>query len=365
MNQDTLIFIDSYLSNNERAETCKNLIFQIKEFFPEYKLALLNKYNNSWGLDSLVDYYLYHGESIMVGIPPQVVLDQELYEKQYVYVTTELGVCENWMPIVGVTDHVSSIYDSFILTSGFAKSLGYKKVFKIEYDTILNKEEAYIIKKDINQFKDYLLYGKRQEGQWAKPHHYLIDIHIIGYSTNLFSGFDLVKSNEDFWKLCERIGYYGKWIEYVIPNIIEYQKQNNQLEGIAHKTPVRELYNKTQFDVLSSPSYWTQKWDNIPKISRISYDKGKSEVTNKIVIFFWNDKEEDLEINTIIRNSNKEIVYSKQITLKQRYWNLDKIPFTEELFITNYNTRKGETEIYDFSIKPEELKDLPTRFLYK
>ena len=37
MNQDTLIFIDSYLSNNERAETCKNLILQIKELFPEYK----------------------------------------------------------------------------------------------------------------------------------------------------------------------------------------------------------------------------------------------------------------------------------------------------------------------------------------
>jgi hypothetical protein len=365
MNQDTLIFIDAYLSTHERAETCKNLIFQIKEFFPEYKLALLNKYNNSWSLDSLVDYYLYHGESIMAGLPPQWVLDQELYEKQYVYVTTGLGVCENWMPLLGVTDHVSSIYDGYILTSQFAKSLGYKKVFKIEYDTILDKDETYNIKSDINQFKDYLLYGKRQEGQWAKPHQYLVDNHIIGYSSDLFLGFNLVKTNNDFWKLCERIGYYGKWIEYVIPSIIEYQRKTTQLDGIVYETPVRELYNKTQFDILNSPSYWTQKWDNIPKICKVSYDKGKTEVTNEIVIFFWNDKEEDLEINTIIRNSNKEIVYSKQITLKQRYWNLDKIPFTEELFITNYNTRKGETEIYDFSIKPKELKDLPTRFLYE
>jgi hypothetical protein len=195
MNQDTLIFIDSYLSNNERAETCKNLIYQIREFFPEYKLALLNKYNDPWGLDSLTDYYLNHEESIMVGIPPQWILDQELYERQYVYVGTSLGICENWMPLIGVTDHVSSIYDSFILTSEFAKTLGFKKVFKIEYDTILDKEEAYTIKKDINQFKDYLLYGKRQEGQWAKPHHYLADIHIIGYSVDLFSGFNLVTPN--------------------------------------------------------------------------------------------------------------------------------------------------------------------------
>jgi hypothetical protein len=364
MNQDTLIFIDSYLSNSERANVCKNLIFQLREYFPEYKLALLNKYDNSWGLDSLVDYYLYHSESVMAGLPPQWVLDQELYEKQYVYVTTGLGICENWMPITGVTDHVSSIYDSFILSSQFAKSLGYKKIFKIEYDTVLDKEESKLIKEDINNFQDYLLYGKRQEGQWAKPHHYLIDIHLIGYSVDIFSGFDLVKSNDDFWKLCERIGYYGKWIEYVIPNIIEYQRKNTYLEGIVYETPIRELYSKTQFDVLNSPSYWTKKWDNIPKICRVSYDQGKSEVLNEITIFFWNDKEEDLEINTIIRNSYKEIVYSKQITLKSRYWSIDKIPFSEELFVTNYNTRNGETEIYEFNIKPEELINLPTRFLY-
>jgi len=364
MNQDTLIFIDSYLSNNERAETCKNLIFQIKEFFPEYKLALLNKYNDSWGLDSLVDYYLYHSESVMAGMPPQWIIDQELYERQYVYVSTGLGICENWMPLNGVTDHVSSIYDSFILSSQFAKSLGYKKIFKIEYDTVLDKEESKLIKEDINKFQDYLLYGKRQEGQWAKPHHYLADIHIIGYSINIFSDFDLVKSNDDFWKLCERIGYYGKWIEYIIPTIIELQRENKSLEGIIYETSVRKLYPNTQFDVLNSPSYWTKKWDNIPKICRVSYDKGKSEVSNELTVFFWNDKEGDLEINTIIRNFNKEIVYSKQITLKSRYWSIDKIPFNEELFVTNYNTLNGETEIYEFNIKPEELINLPTRFLY-
>jgi hypothetical protein len=364
MNQDTLIFIDSYLSNSERANVCKNLIFQLKKSFPEYKLALLNKFNNSWELDSLVDYYVYHSESIMVDLPPKCVLDQELYERPYVYVTTELGVCENWMPLNGVTDHVSSIYDSFILSSQFAKSLGYKKIFKIEYDTVLDKEESKLIKEDINKFQDYLLYGKRQEGQWAKSHQYLIDIHLIGYSVDIFSGFNLVKSNDNFWKLCERIGYYGKWIEYVIPNIIEYQRKNTYLEGIVYETPIRELYSKTQFDVLNSPSYWTKKWDNIPKICKVSYDQGKSEVSNEVTIFFWNDKEEDLEINTIIRNSYKEIVYSKQITLKSRYWSIDKIPFSEELFVTNYNTRNGETEMYEFNITPEELINLPTRFLY-
>ena len=52
-----IVFIDSYISDNERAETCKKLIKQVREVFPEYKLGLLNKYNNSFELDALVDYY--------------------------------------------------------------------------------------------------------------------------------------------------------------------------------------------------------------------------------------------------------------------------------------------------------------------
>ena len=44
INQDTLIFIDSYLSDLERADACTNLIAQIRLACPEYKIALLNKY---------------------------------------------------------------------------------------------------------------------------------------------------------------------------------------------------------------------------------------------------------------------------------------------------------------------------------
>ena len=59
MDKDTLIFIDAYLSSLERAALCSNLISQIREYFPEYKIAILNKYPKSYELDSLVDYYFY------------------------------------------------------------------------------------------------------------------------------------------------------------------------------------------------------------------------------------------------------------------------------------------------------------------
>ena len=165
MNKDTLIFIDSYISNFDRVKVCADLIKQVREFYPEYKIALLNKYPDSWRLDSLVDYYFYYGDSIMVGAPPQELIDKELYELGYVYVNTPLGTCENWVPLTGVTDHVASIYNGFILSARIAKSLGFKKVFKILKGEKCIKRGAHVggnhgdeyMPQFINFFKENLL----------------------------------------------------------------------------------------------------------------------------------------------------------------------------------------------------------------
>ena len=365
MNKDTLIFIDSYISNFDRVKVCADLIKQVREFYPEYKIALLNKYPDSWRLDSLVDYYFYYGDSIMVGAPPQELIDKELYELGYVYVNTPLGTCENWVPLTGVTDHVASIYNGFILSARIAKSLGFKKVFKIEYDSILDPKEAQFIKEDLPKFQDYLLYGKRQEGKWAKDYHYLVDIHAIGYSVDLFEGFDYTLSDEDWWNLCGRIGYYGKWIEYIIPSVIETQRKTKRLEGITYEGKYSTIFPNTSWDVINSPSYWTEKWNNQPKICRISYDSGKTEINDEAVVFFWNEKEDDLEIECRIYNSKDELVFSKDITLGKMYWAMDKILLTEKLRIVNKNTREGVTKTYESFVSPETIRDLPTRFLYE
>ena len=362
---DTLIFIDAYLSNIKRASVCEDLITQIRTSFPEYKLALINKYPNSYNLESKVDYYFYYGDGIMLGKPPQEILDNELYERGYVYVTTDAGICENWVPLVGVTDHAASNYDGYILSSRIAESLGYKKVFKIEYDTILDSNEAKNIKKDINNFEDYLLYGKRQEGQWAKPHHYLIDVHMIGYSTKIFKDIPLNTTDDIFWNLCKTIGYYGKWVEYLTSSTIEYKRQFEELKGIIYDTPIKTLYPSSQFDVLNSPSYWTQKWDNIPKVCRVSYDKGETEVDNEISLFFFNDKKSDLNVNCIITNKQGDIFYQNNLTLGHRHWSLSKLIIREELIVTNINTRNGITTKYESTISLDNVRDLPTRFLYE
>lgn len=359
MDKNTLIFIDSYLSNSTRVKTCTDLIKQIREYFPEFKLAILNKYPNSWGIDSLVDYYFYSGESITIGYPPQEVLDNKLYDRPYVYVKTSLGTLENWMPLTGVTDHVGSMFNSFILTSKFAKALGYKKVFKIEYDTVLDKDEALNIKKDVNAFTDYLLYGKRQEGYWAKPYHYLADIHISGYSVDLFDGFDLIQQDKDYWDLCEKINYYGKWIEYIIPSTISYKNNISYLKGVEYNTEIRKLYPKTKFDTLNGPGLWAEKWKNIPKISRVSYDNGLTESKDEIAIFFWNDKSSVLNIKTIISNQ-EEILYDNSFNLDSNCWVLDKIKIDKDILIKTTN----DDESYEYVVKVNEINKLPTRFIY-
>ena len=79
MKSDLIIFIDGYISTPDRAEACSELIDQLKSTLP-YKVALLNKYSFSWGLDTKVDYYFTHLEGFMVGRPPQDILDKELYD---------------------------------------------------------------------------------------------------------------------------------------------------------------------------------------------------------------------------------------------------------------------------------------------
>ena len=77
MNSDLIIFIDGYLSDQKRADACFNLIEQLQSNLP-YKIALLNKYPYSWGLDYKVDYYFHHGEGFMVGPPPPIVTGKHL-----------------------------------------------------------------------------------------------------------------------------------------------------------------------------------------------------------------------------------------------------------------------------------------------
>ena len=62
----------------------------------------------------------------------------------------------------------------------------------------------------------------------------------------LFDGFNIVKNDDEFWELCNKLGYWGKWIEYIIPHVLEYQNNKNSLSGIHYEGHWHEKFPKTQ-----------------------------------------------------------------------------------------------------------------------
>jgi hypothetical protein len=366
----TLFVIDSFLSTSERAEVCANLIAQLRQVYPNKKILVINKFQNSWGIDKLVDYYYYHGNGFLLKAPPQEMLDTYLYERQYVYYTTDVGICENWLPLTGTSDHAADVFNSFVLASNFAKTLGYDKVFKIEYDTDFNIDELKSMAFDIENFEDYVFYGKRQEGGWAKSQQYLIDVHIIGFATKLFIDQPLLHSDNDFWLLCKKIDYYGKWVEYIIYMYTEHYKKTLDLSGTIYSMPVRKLYPKTKFDVVSSASYFSTAWNQMPKICRSTVTDGSDYEPNKLVIFYlgfrkYPENVEDFEIYCkISKVSNGEVLHENQVLLKYGWWQYHTLYIDEPVNIEIEN-RLGEIyETFKTIVTPETIKDLNTRFVF-
>lgn len=359
MSNNLLLVIDSFLSNQSRANACQKLLNQLKTTLPEYEILLINKSKESYGLEKQVDYYFNYGKGFLVGYPPERVLDGR-YELPYVYVDTNLGVCENWLPFTGVTDHVAGMYNSFIIASNLTEMLGYNKLFRVEFDTDFNQEELLEIKNDLQKDWDYIFYGQRQEGQWAQPHHYLIDVHISAFSTDIFKGFDIVKNDKEYWELCDKIKYWGKWIEYIVPQVLEHRQQSEYFNGIHYKGWLRHKFPKTEFDTISGSGGWTDKWKSIPKICRVSYDKGQTENHDEFVLFYWNDQESDLNIESKIYDQDN-IIHSTNIKLSPNQFYIEKFPLNKELKIEKINNNEHFIEI----VSPDNIKQYNTRFLYE
>lgn len=367
MNSDLLIIIDGYLSNIQRSELCSNLIDQLKKYLP-YKIALVNKYGYSWGLDSKVDYYLSYTEGFMVGKPPKELLDKELYERPYVYVETQIGMMENWLPLVGIQDHVANLYNTHLYTAQTAKNLGFKKVFRIEADTIFDPQELESLIPDLESFQDYILYGERSEvGNWGKPHHFIADNHMIGYSVDLFKGFEIINNDEGYWELCKKIDYYGKWIEYIIPTIINYQKNFYALKGISYPGDahgsLKRKFPKSKFDAISTGA-WDRKWDNIPKPCKIlNHKDDKSHVQGKLGLFYWNEESSPLDVKSEIIDSKGEIIYSKHIIVNPNTWLYDEVDLQGDNTLINTNTRNLVSQEFVTILTPESILELNTRFI--
>lgn len=358
--KETLLVVDCFLSNLERAAICEKLILQLRKFFPEYKILLINKSKKTYGIESSVDYYFEFGDSFIVGFPSKKIIETK-YHKPYVFFETDIGTVENWLPICGVTDHVGGILNSFILSSKLCNLLGFKKVFKFEFDTEFDENDLKKIRNDIEIFDDYIIYGLRHEGQYTKLS--LIDVHIIGFTPIYFEGFEILRNEDDFWKMCEKINYYGKWIEYIIFVIFSKKTSDLNLRGITYNEYVRKLYSKSKFDKVNSPGLWVDKWKKIPMICRLSSDSGLTESTKKVVVFFLNKDYDEIQVETTI-SSNDKILYNVNKTLCRNCWHYNEIEVTDTVLVkSKYISKEGTEYSYSEEITQDEISNLNYRWI--
>lgn len=356
-----LYVIDGYLSSEDKVEVTIELINQLKKLDPNRKIMLINKFNNSWGINNMVDYYEEYLDGFLVGYPPKDILEKKEYSMPYVYFEIGSGVLENWMPLVGVSDHVANVYNGFIFASNKAKELGYDRVFRIEYDMLFDEEEFKIILNDLKVFEneEFLIYGKRQEGEWASKNQALIDLHFCGYSTKMIEGFDYVKNNEEYWNLCKKIKYVGKWAEYIMYMTFQCNF-NDETKGKIYSDFVRLKFSKSNFDRISSSGLWSDKWKNVPKICRLDVNNGFHPDESKLVIFYLNKDYDSIEVETIC---NKD--YYKKITLGMDGWYYDVIDRESDMVFMSKITHGKETNTFVTYVNNETYDKLNCRFIIK
>jgi hypothetical protein len=341
------------------------MIDQIKSSNFEFKILLLNKSGQSFGLEKKVDYYYNHSESFMVGYPPQELLDSNKYSRPYVYFETPSCVLENWMPLTNVTDHVASIYNSFILSSRLSTMLGFEKFFRVEFDIDFDSDDLLEILTKVSEMQDFLIFGYRKEGKWMGENQFLMDVHISGFDNSFFDEYNLVKNDYEYWDLCSNIEYYGKWIEYVIPAI--YRKKNiEKISGYLDYEKIRMKYPKTKFDVVSSPGEWKNKWYEIPKLCKVRSFDGQTKHENKLGIFFFNDDFEKVLVDTKLFNKDNEIIYNKNHQYERRVWSYDVIEFKGYVRMeSRYLDENGKEHIYTREVTSENINQLHCRMLVK
>jgi len=355
-----LVVIDSYLSNEERRSVCRDLVQTIRSH-SNAEILIINKHPDPCDVEA--DHYFYMGNSFLVGPPPQELIDSQLYEMPYTYINTTIGTCENWYPLVGVTDHVANIFNTFVVSSKIAEALGFSKILRIEYDTVLDPQDLQKMITDLEECEDYLFYGTRREGEWAKAHQYLVDVHAIGYSSRIFSGQRILKNDSDYWDLCRKIGYYGKWIEYVVPSFVERLRNDLEIKGSDFPVAIAKLFPNSKFDTINSPSEWSTSWDVIPKLCKLSYPE-VGEKYDRVGLFYWNGKNSSVISDCTVVDENNKVIFHKVHQVHPNCWVFEEIAACDKMVAGMTTECEGQIFGNAQTLQRDEIPSLSTRFVF-
>jgi len=235
----------------------------------------------------------------------------------------------------------------------------------VEFDTDFDHDDLKDIFTKMDKVQDYLIYGLRKEGIWMGPNAYLLDVHVVGLSSRMFENFGLVTNDQEYWKVCEKIGYYGKWIEYVIAAIYHKNKSQGNIQGELIDGHIRKFYSKTKFDVVNSPGEWKNKWYEIPKLSKIQNQSSDKLDENKLGVFFYNADFDTIDLDTKLYDKENKLFYSKTVKLNKGFWMYDIVDFSGYVRMkSSFVDQDGKTHCYEREVT-EKFEELNCRMLMK
>jgi hypothetical protein len=228
---------------------------------------------------------------------------------------------------------------------------------------LFDENEFKEILKDLDVFEneDYLLYGKRKEGKWIHNHQSLIDVHFCGYSNKMVKDFTFVKNDDEYWQLCHKIGFLGKWSEYVLSMVFNYNiNKNTNIKGKNYDGFVKIKFPKSNFDRISSSGEWSDKWKDIPKICKLDIGGGHKPDPSKLVIFYLNMDYDCVEVDCVGNNG-----YYKNVILNKGSWFYEIVDRIDDMVFMSKITHENNTNVYIKKINNDNYHLITDRFIQR
>ena len=143
-----LIIIVAYCPDQKRKDTLYQLLNDLQHFRDSFDILLTSHTIFGDFFNDMVDYFYYDKENI-------VLTDLEYQQNGWYSVN---GSDIIWSSYINIGNYLPSIYKILIPALSIAKSLGYNKIHKLEYDTrISNIDELHENSKLLDQY-DYVIY---------------------------------------------------------------------------------------------------------------------------------------------------------------------------------------------------------------
>jgi hypothetical protein len=222
--KDVLI-INSYANTPSRRDVLINCINQLKKL--KRDIILISNHRDDQYIQQIVDYYIYDSDNFLLPRENSPI---------------------NWFADEHETIHIFHpgtsyiVYKNMCTSISFAKYLGYKRFFYLEFDVNFSDEDL----SKIESIFDDVLYNNKM---WMCNY---ISHDMAAYESRLFAGhvefftdhFIMIRSYDD-WSITPPFSFTSESLEFIFPQFI-----NNKLNSIYFTNiAVCEFFKNSQIDI--------------------------------------------------------------------------------------------------------------------